>query len=69
MPDYAAQGIGSMAIQAPVHPLDAPPEQKLFPADLGRMSLTPSVKMALFVLRSYFGIMALLVGWRLISGM
>jgi hypothetical protein len=53
---------------APVHPLDAPPEQKLFDPGLGRMALTFRVKMALFVLQGYLGIMALLVGWKLISG-
>jgi hypothetical protein len=51
-----------------VHPLDAPPEQKLFHAELGRMSLTPRVKIALFILQGYLGVMVLLVGWRLISG-
>jgi len=51
-----------------VHPLDAPPEQKLFHRELGRMSLTPLAKMALFILQGYLGVMVLLVGWRLIAG-
>ena len=51
-----------------IHPLDAPPEQKLFHAELGRMALTPPVKMALFLLQGYLGVMVLLVGWRLIAG-
>ena len=51
-----------------VHPLDAAPEQKLFHAELGRMALTPRVKIALFILQGYLGVMVLLVGWRLISG-
>ena len=51
-----------------VHPLDTPPEQKLFHPELGRMSLTPRVKVALFLLQGYLGIMVLLVGWRLIAG-
>ena len=51
-----------------VHPLDAPPEQKLFHRELGRMTLTPPVKLALFILRGYLGVMVLLVGWRLIAG-
>ena len=51
-----------------VHPLDAPPEQKLFCSDLGRMPLTPRVKVALFALQGYLGIMVLLVGWKLIKG-
>ena len=51
-----------------VHPLDAPPEQKLFHRELGRMPLTPPVRMALFILQGYLGVMALLVGWRLIAG-
>jgi hypothetical protein len=52
----------------PIHPLDAPPEQKLFHRELGRISLTPRVKIALFILQGYLGVMVLLVGWRLISG-
>jgi hypothetical protein len=51
-----------------VHPLDAPSEQKLFHPELGRMSLTPRVKIALFILQGYLGVMVLLVGWKLISG-
>ena len=51
-----------------IHRLDAPPEQKWFRADLGRMHLTRRVKMALFILQGCFGVMALLVGWRLIAG-
>jgi hypothetical protein len=51
-----------------VHPLDAPPEQKLFHRELGRMALTPPVKIALFILQGYLGVMVLLVGWRLIAG-
>ena len=51
-----------------VHPLDAPPEPKLFHAELGRMALTPRVKVALFILQGYLGIMVLLVGWRLFAG-
>ena len=51
-----------------IHPLDAPPEQKLFRADLGRMPLTPHVRIALFVLQGYLGLMVLLVGWKLIAG-
>jgi hypothetical protein len=51
-----------------VHPLDAPPEQKLFHRELGRMALTPRVKVALCILQGYLGVMVLLVGWRLISG-
>jgi hypothetical protein len=51
-----------------VHPLDAPPEQKLFHANLGRMALTPRVKVTLCLLQGYVGVMVLLVGWRLITG-
>jgi hypothetical protein len=51
-----------------VHPLDAPPEQKLFRRDLGRMSLTRRAKMGLFLVQGYLGVMALLVGWRLLAG-
>ena len=59
---------GSIPVHHTVHPLDAPPEQKLFHRELGRMSLTPRVKMALFLLQGYVGVMVLLVGWRLIAG-
>jgi hypothetical protein len=52
----------------PVHPLDAPPEQKLFHREPGRMALTPRVKVAFFILQGYPGVMVLLVGWRLIAG-
>ncbi len=58
-----------LGFSPPVHPLDAPPEQKLFRADLGRMAVTPGVRLALFVLRGYLGIMAALAAWRLISGL
>jgi len=59
---------GSIMVHHTVHPLDAPPEQKLFHRELGRMTLTRPVKMALFILRGYLGVMVLLVGWRLIAG-
>ena len=67
------QGANSACVAArtshfAVHPLDAEPEQKLFRADIGRMALTPRVKMALFVLQGYVGVMVLLVGWRLFAG-
>jgi len=58
----------SIAEVISVHPLDSPPEQKLFHTGLGRMALTPRVKVALFVLQGYLGVMALLVGWKLITG-
>ena len=61
-------GTASRPLPYAVHPLDAPPEQKLFHAELGRMALTPRVKVALFILQGYLGIMVLLVGWRLIAG-
>jgi len=62
--DAAAHRLSPRAI----HPLDAPPEQKLFHPALGRMSLTPRVKLALFVVQGYLGIMTLLVGWKLVTG-
>jgi hypothetical protein len=65
-PPFSAPG--SMQLHHAVHPLDAPPEQKLFHRELGRMALTPRVKVALFILQGYLGVMALLVGWRLIAG-
>jgi hypothetical protein len=77
MSDYPSPISGSMQphhavhpLHAPhaVHPLDAPPEQKLFHAELGRMALTLRVKVALFILQGYLGVVVLLVGWRLIAG-
>jgi hypothetical protein len=68
MPDFPLSTTDSILRQHAVHPLDAPPEQKLFHRDLGRMALTPGVKLALFVLQGYLGVMVLLVGWRLITG-
>ena len=70
-PLLASNAIASAGTVPPyyaVHPLDAPQEQKLFHRDLGRMALTPRVKVALFILQGYLGVMALLVGWRLIAG-
>ena len=68
MPGFPLSNADAILLQPAVHPLDAPPEQKLFHRELGRMSLTPRVKVALFVLQGYLGIMVLLVGWRLIAG-
>ena len=64
----ALASTGTMQSHHAVHPLDAPPEQKLFHRELGRMALTLRVKVALFILQGYLGVMALLVGWRLIAG-
>lgn len=68
MPTYPLSSAEAPRPHYAVHPLDAPPEQKLFHPELGRMSLTPRMKIALFILQGYLGVMVLLVGWRLISG-
>jgi hypothetical protein len=68
MSGYPLSKPGSIHPHHTVHPLDAPPEQKLFHRELGRMALTPRVKVALFILQGYLGIMVLLVGWKLIAG-
>jgi hypothetical protein len=68
MPGIRLSNPDSVHSYLSVHPLDAPPEQKLFHRELGRMALTPRVKMALFLLQGYLGIMVLLAGWKLISG-
>jgi hypothetical protein len=68
MSDLHLSSSGSIRHHHVVHPLDAPPEQKLFHRELGRMALTSRVKVALFILQGYLGIMVLLVGWRLIAG-
>jgi hypothetical protein len=44
-----------------VHPLDDVPEEKVEIATLGRMQMTPSVKLALMTLRGYLVLMTLLV--------
>lgn len=51
-----------------VHPLDDLPEEKLYHSGLGRMALTPAVRLSLFALRAYLGLMVLLVAWRVIVG-
>jgi hypothetical protein len=68
MSGFSTSDAETIGIHLTVHPLDAPPEQKLFHDELGRMALTPRVKVALFILQGYLGVMVLLVGWRLISG-
>ena len=68
MPGFPLSNPHSVPLHHTVHPLDAPPEQKLFHRELGRIPLTPRVKVALFILQGYIGVMVLLVGWRLISG-
>jgi hypothetical protein len=68
MRGYHLSNSASIPVHQPVHPLDAPPEQKLFHGDLGRMALTPRVKVTLCILQGYLGIMVLLVGWKLIAG-
>ena len=68
MPAFHLSNSESIQGHHAIHPLDAPPEQKLFHRELGRMALTPRVKVALCILQGYLGVMVLLVGWRLISG-
>lgn len=68
MNGYSLSGGQPLRRDHSIHPLDAPPEQKLFHSGLGRMALTLRVKVALFILQGYLGIMVLLVGWRLIAG-
>jgi hypothetical protein len=51
-----------------IHPLDDLPEEKLYRAELGRMTLTRTVRLSLFTLRLYLGLMVLLVAWRVIGG-
>ena len=50
-----------------VHPLDDLPEEKLYHSGLGRMTLTPAVRLSLFALRGYLGLMVLPVAWRVIG--
>jgi hypothetical protein len=68
MTGFPLSNIDAILPHHAIHPLDAPPEQKLFHHELGRMALTPRVRVALFALQGYLGIMVLLVGWKLVSG-
>lgn len=47
-----------------VHPLDDMPEAKLYRDDLGRMRLTPGVRLSLLLLRFYLLLMLGMVLWR-----
>ncbi|HEY3268332.1 MAG TPA: hypothetical protein VGM37_15545 [Armatimonadota bacterium] len=47
-----------------VHPLDDVPEVKQDTESLGPMAMSPSVRFALFALRGYLVVMALLVAYR-----
>ncbi len=47
-----------------VHPLDEVPEQKLSHAHLGRIRMTPAVRISLTVLRIYLLVMIVLVIYR-----
>ena len=53
------------------HPLDAPPEAKRDPSQLGVMPMTRTVRWALFCLRAYLILMILLVCYHVlcISGL
>jgi hypothetical protein len=44
----------SVHLPCAADPLDTPPAQRMFHQNLGRMALTPRVKIALFILAGYF---------------
>ena len=50
-----------------VHPLDDVREEKMDTASLGRMSMTPSVRISLMALRGYLVLMMLLVLYHVID--
>ena len=50
-----------------VHPLDDLPEEKMYHSGLGRMVMTRTVRLSLFALRGYLGLMIVLVAWRVIG--
>ncbi len=50
-----------------VHPLDDVPEQKRNYQTLGRMKMTPVVRLSLIALRGYLILMILLVFYRVLS--
>ncbi|MDA8232252.1 MAG: hypothetical protein M0006_13015 [Magnetospirillum sp.] len=50
-----------------VHPLDDVPEEKLYHGGLGRIAMTPAVRISLLALRGYLILMVLLVAYRTLS--
>jgi hypothetical protein len=50
-----------------VHPLNDAPEQKCSPEGLGLMDFSRSVKVSLLTLRGYLILMAMLVGYHLLT--
>jgi hypothetical protein len=50
-----------------VHPLDDVPEAKCSPEALGKMAMTPAVRISLLLLRSYLLVMVALVFYRVVD--
>jgi len=50
-----------------VHPLDDMPEEKVNIDSLGPMPMTRSVRWSLIALRTYLGLMILLVGFKVLG--
>jgi hypothetical protein len=50
-----------------VHPLDDIAEEKCSPAGLGRMSMSASVRFSLYALQGYLALIALAVGYRVLT--
>jgi hypothetical protein len=59
--------LGNARVYYVVHPLDDEPEEKCDVESLGPMHLTPSVKYALFALRTYLILMVALAAFRVLS--
>jgi hypothetical protein len=50
-----------------IHPLDDAPEQKCSSEGLGRIAMTPAVRISLTVLRGYLILMTLMLGFHVLD--
>lgn len=50
-----------------IHPLDDAPEQKCSTEGLGRIAMTPGVRISLTVLRAYLIVMTLMLGYHVLD--
>jgi hypothetical protein len=50
-----------------IHPLDDAPEEKCSSEGLGRISMTPAVRISLRVLRGYLILMTLMLGYHVLD--
>jgi hypothetical protein len=50
-----------------IHPLDDAPEEKCSSEGLGRIAMTPAVRISLRVLRGYLVLMTLMLGYHVLD--